>query len=123
MPTTRNPWFRIYRVDDPRREDEGGPECHYRAFWRVAETTYRVKVWTREGLARRPETQVPSQAQAVGDQGWMLLQPIDSTSPRPQQVEGPGGFPPRGLPGPVGPKPERTRTGSSSEDETEPVGS
>jgi hypothetical protein len=78
MPKKRNPWFRIHRVDAPSLDEGQAPDAHYRAFWRIAETTYRVHVWTQEELERKPETEVPAQAQQVDGRGWMLLQPLDA---------------------------------------------
>jgi len=100
-------------------EQAGASDGGYRAFWRIAETTYRVRVWTPEALEQRPELVVPSEAQRVGDGGWMLLQPIDGAN-RETPVAGESiGVAPRGLAGTTVPKPGWTRTGS--EDEAEPV--
>lgn len=121
MPPTRTPWFRIYRIDTPVVEQGGASGGDYRAFWRIAETTYRVRVWTPEALERRPELVLPSEAQRVGDGGWMLLQPIDGESRATPVGEESGGVTPHGLAPSLVPKPGWTRTGS--EDEAEPVGS
>lgn len=83
MPRPR-PTFRIHRVDTPPIESAVGeegqePDTHYRAFWTIEDTTYRVHIWNREEWERQTPV-LPSAAEprSLNGRGWMLLQPMDS---------------------------------------------
>jgi hypothetical protein len=78
MSAEHRPSFRIHRIDRPHTADDPAQDTHYRAFWKIDDTTYRVHVWSTDTRESQPNDEQRSEARNLDGKGWMLLKPIEA---------------------------------------------